>query len=47
MSNRDLACRELLLLVLQHRNLLFLSANFLLESKPLVVLRLRLRQLGL
>jgi hypothetical protein len=34
-------------LVLQHRNLLLLSANFLLESKPLVVLRLRLRQLGL
>jgi hypothetical protein len=47
MSNRDLACRELLLLVLQHRNLLPLSTNCLLESKPLVVLRLRLRQLGL
>jgi hypothetical protein len=47
LSHRDLACRELLLLVLKHRNLLLLSANCLLGSNPLVVLRPRLRQLGL
>ena len=38
---------QLLLAVLEYRDLLLLGANFLLESKPLVVLRLRVRQLGL
>jgi hypothetical protein len=47
MSNWDLACRQLLLLFLELLNALVLRANFPLLLKPLVVLCLDLRQLGL
>ena len=47
MANRDLACSELLLVVLKYRDLLFLSTDLLLEMQPLLVLVLDLRQLGL
>ena len=46
MTNGDLACCELLVLVLEYRDLLFLSTDFLLENKPLLVLHAHLRQLG-
>ena len=47
MGNRDLACSELLLVVLKYRDLLFLSTDLLIENKPLLVLGLHLRQLGI
>ena len=48
MANRDLACRELLLLALEYRDLLLLSTDLLLENKPsLLVLHAHFRQLGL